>query len=252
MLNNSDTWDEIDDESVEKLERLQNTLMCYLLSTPRTTPKPALCWDFGVIPVKYRILQKKLNLVKHLSSLNKNALAKEVYQTQLEFGFPGLATQTKQLIKELDLPDITENKTNEETTKQKWKKLVKEAIVEESEKELKEKISKLKKLKDGPMKNETFGTKDYLKSMDLTEARLKFKFRSKMLDVKMNYSHDPVFSKDLWKCDSCERSIDTQNHILWCPAYSEIREGKSLNNDEDLISYLKKVMNVRDKLKLTK
>ena len=73
-----------------------------------------------------------------------------------------------------------------------------------------------------------------------------------MLDVKYNYSHDPKYQKDLWKCDSCESSIETQEHILWCPAYSELRKDKDINNDHDLITYIKNVMKVREKLNLTK
>ena len=73
-----------------------------------------------------------------------------------------------------------------------------------------------------------------------------------MLDVKFNYSHDPQYKKDLWRCDSCESSIDTQSHILWCPAYSDLRVDKSLEKDKDLIDYIKNVMSIRQKLNLTK
>ena len=88
--------------------------------------------------------------------------------------------------------------------------------------------------------------------MTVAEARLNFKLRSQMLDVKFNYSHDPSFKRDLWKCDSCESSIESQSHILWCPAYSDLRIGKDIDNDKDLIEYVKIVMSVRQKLNLTK
>ena len=46
--------------------------------------------------------------------------------------------------------------------------------------------------------------------------------------------------------------IETQDHILWCPAYHELREGKSLESDKDLIEYFGKVMKIREKLNLNK
>jgi len=73
-----------------------------------------------------------------------------------------------------------------------------------------------------------------------------------MLDVKFNYKNDPKYRAKLWVCDSCESAIDTQSHILWCPSYAELREDKSLNNDNDLIEYLINVFKIRDKLKLNK
>ena len=94
--------------------------------------------------------------------------------------------------------------------------------------------------------------KEYIKSMTLEDARVNYKIRSQMLEVKYNYSHDPRFTKDLCKCDSCESAIDTQSHILWCPSYSELRAGKDINNNEDLINYIKNVMKTRQKLHITK
>ena len=79
-----------------------------------------------------------------------------------------------------------------------------------------------------------------------------FKFRSKMFNVKWNYKSDPKFSSDLWKCNSCQSSIETQNHVMFCPAYSSLWEGKDINNDKNLTDYLKQVLLIRDKLNLTK
>ena len=73
-----------------------------------------------------------------------------------------------------------------------------------------------------------------------------------MVNVKFNYNSDLANTASLWRCKSCQTSIDTQNHIMWCPSYSELREGKNIDNDKDLIEYVRKVMIIRDRLKLTK
>ena len=102
------------------------------------------------------------------------------------------------------------------------------------------------------MQDENFETKQYLRESNLDDARLLFKYRSKMLDCKFNYKNDKQYSKELWKCDSCQSAIESQDHILWCPAYTDLREGKSIHNDKDLIVYFTEVMKIREKLKLKK
>ena len=88
--------------------------------------------------------------------------------------------------------------------------------------------------------------------MKIGDARIKFKLRTNMTNVKFNYKSDPINLKSLWHCDSCQSAIDSQDHVLWCPAYQELREGKDINNDSDLIDYIRKVVQIRDKLKLIK
>ena len=100
------------------------------------------------------------------------------------------------------------------------------------------------------MAKEDFEKKEYLAKMTLEKARIKFKLRSKMLDVKFKYS--AKHEKELWLCDSCCSSIETHSHLLFCPAYSTLREGKDLLNDNYLIEYVQKVMNVRTNMNLRK
>ena len=73
-----------------------------------------------------------------------------------------------------------------------------------------------------------------------------------MFNVTFNYKSDKQYAKELWKCDSCQTSIESQNHVLWCPAYAELRIGKDIKSDLDLIQYMKQVLMIREKLKLTK
>ena len=75
-----------------------------------------------------------------------------------------------------------------------------------------------------------------------------FRSRSMMLECKMNYSSDPKFSKELWLCDSCQKAIDTQSHVMICSAYSKLREGRDVNSDEDVAWYLAEVMKIRSKM----
>ena len=40
--------------------------------------------------------------------------------------------------------------------------------------------------------------------------------------------------------------------FLWCPAYSELRQGKDINNDDHLIEYIQRVLKMREKLDIIK
>ena len=82
--------------------------------------------------------------------------------------------------------------------------------------------------------------------MSMALARLNFIVRSRMTNTKMNQQSDKAHAKSLWKCDEC-RNIDSQSHIVWCPFFADLREGKSLQNDDDLVEYFREVLNIREK-----
>ena len=100
------------------------------------------------------------------------------------------------------------------------------------------------------MKDDIFELKQYFKDMTLQQARMQFRIRTQMTKCKMNYSNDMENRQSLWKCNSCETNIDTQSHILFFPAYKALTEGKSLDNDTDVVDYFIEVLRVREKLNL--
>ena len=56
----------------------------------------------------------------------------------------------------------------------------------------------------------------------------------------------------LWMCDSCQSEVDTQTHVLYCPAYKKLREDKDLNSDQDLVKYLAQVLKIREHFGFTR
>ena len=73
-----------------------------------------------------------------------------------------------------------------------------------------------------------------------------------MFKCKLNYSSNKVNVNSSWRCDGCMRvgqlSMDSQPHILVCPAYKDLRVGKSLSSIADLTEYYAQVMKIRDML----
>ena len=88
--------------------------------------------------------------------------------------------------------------------------------------------------------------------MRSNEAKTNFSMRAKMLPFKFNYKNDKKNQLEMWKCDSCMTEIETQSHIIHCPAYHQLREGKSLDSQEDLVGYFQSVMTIRERLNLIK
>ena len=58
--------------------------------------------------MKYKLIVRKLCLTKHILSLDDSALAKQIFREQEELSSPGLVRELKELVEELNLPDITD------------------------------------------------------------------------------------------------------------------------------------------------
>lgn len=250
LITNAEMWTEMPSDSLQSLEDMQHLLLQKLFSVPRTTSHVAMRWDAGLISLEMQIAKKKLLFLFHLIKLDEDTLANEILRVQISQHLPGLVSECRDLLKSLNLPNLLDNKVSGNMNKLAWKRLVNKAINEYEESNCKKVFVSKSKLRDSTMTKEGFMRKEYLTQMNLSSARVNFSLRSKMLDVKFNYS--AKFEKELWLCDSCCSSIETQSHLLFCPAYSTLREGKDLSNDDHLIGYIQSVMQIRTKLKLRK
>ena len=115
-----------------------------------------------------------------------------------------------------------------------FKKAVNEKIRKKNRKDILDNIESknYKKLDLEELQTEEFERKPYLTELNMQAARTKFALRTRMTKtVKLNYKNDPVNKKSLWKCNDCS-SIDSQEHILWCPAYGHLRMDKNLQDDK--------------------
>ena len=243
LLNNSDVWVGIDEPTVNRLESLQNKMFRQLFAVPDSTPIPMLRFDLGCLTMKERIDMKKLNFIKHLKSLDSESLAAEIYQVQAKYNFPGLVSEGRKLMRFYELPNIVDEEIA--VSQQQWKKMVKEAIKVKSEKNVHKNFQSLSKLRNKEYETEDLVMKPYVQNMKLREARTFFRVRSSMIISKMNMKSNPKFAEQLWKCDDC-LSMDSQSHILWCPAYAPLREGKNLSSDLDLVQYYQAVIKLRE------
>ena len=155
LMINWSTWMEMDETTVNKLEDLQNSFYRNLLNVPFTTPKPALIWEVAGMKMKYRIMMSKILFLHHIISLDDGALAKQIQSSQQRYQTPGLTQEVQGYMEELKLPSCLEIKF----TKSKWKSLVKKAIKEANERDIRQSIEPYKKMKHLNIENETFECK---------------------------------------------------------------------------------------------
>ena len=243
LLNNSSVWGDIPKAAMDQLENLQNTFYRYLLATPVSTPIPALLWETGGLTMAHRVKMRKLLFYHHIVNLEDSAVANKVATIATQAGFPGLIREYLELCSVFNLP------CPRKTSKLSWKKLVKSAIVEDNKNYLLEKIqTKYSKLDHEQLCCEEYCTKEYLKTMNMSNARLHFRIRTKMVQtIAFNFSSDPQFVNRLWRCVHCER-MDSMSHVLNCEGYRYLREGKDLSNDLDLVNYFRDVILLRDQI----
>ena len=207
----------------------------------------ALNWDCGMLSMEYRVYQKKIMFLYYLVHLDDDSLAGQIFCTQKEHNLPGFVKEGRDLLKFFSLPNIVDDKIV--VSKHQWKVMVKRAVNSKYEKLLQSKIQQLSKLKNGSMSEEHFEEKRYINEMSMIDARTLFRVRSLTTNVRMNQRTDKENAKNLWKCSECG-NIDSQSHILWCPFHAHLREGKSLDNDTDLVKYFQQVFMIREERRL--
>ena len=146
------------------------------------------------------------------------------------------------LVQDMELPEATSS------SKAQWKKFVNQCIKKKNRQDILDTIEtrNYKKLDLEELKAEQFERKSYMTDLNMQAARTKFALRTKMTKtIKLNFKNDPINKKTLWKCNDCD-SIDSQEHILWCPAYGHLRTDKNLEDDKDLTRYFQQVLQLRD------
>ena len=236
LLYNSETWVNISRQATERLDNLQLFYLRLILRVPKSTPKPALRSETGMLGMKVRIWKQKLMFTYHLKNLKDGVLAKDVWKEQLQNDWPGLAREVSQICIELGMEDANET----ELGKGAFRSLVNKACKEFNDVRLKDDMKDMKKLEG--IKSDNCNTKPYLASKSLNEVRSIFRARTNMTEgFKGNFKN---MHNDI-NCVGCQQVQDTQNHSMVCPAYTDLREGMDFAKDLDMIRFFRLVMERR-------
>ena len=131
---------------MDTLEKLQSIMYRSLLSCPKSTPRGAMLADMGGKLIKYRIQERKLNFIHHLINLPDGSLAGDILRVQVQLGLPGLGSDVREILRDLQLPDIFRLQN---ISKAAWKNIVREAIKKRNSEDISDMLKISSKLK-GP------------------------------------------------------------------------------------------------------
>ena len=118
IIANCSTWMDIQKQSEDRLDDLQDLFGRVLLKMPQSTHRLAFRGALGLLGSRWRVFQEKVLLVKAISikAQDDDCLAKEMLEEQVRMGWPGLALEVQEICKLRGLPDITQRGINLDKT----------------------------------------------------------------------------------------------------------------------------------------
>ena len=240
LLYNAGTWTEIDDDTIEILEELQLFFLRMILQVPVSTPKASLRWETGLMSMRHRIEKEKIMLINHIKNSDDKTLAKQVYNEQVENGWPGLVEETSNICERLNISDI--NKTPFD--KFELRDVVKKATKREDEQRMRAEMEGRTKTKD--LVTESFSLKSYFKEKSLAMTREVFRIRTNMNELRGNFKHDKKYKNSGISCVACGTEEEVNTHVMVCKHYEDLRQGLDFSNNKDLVKFFKGVMSKRE------
>ena len=192
--------------------------------------------------VKLRIWREKIMLIHHIRRLNEEALASEIYKEQVRNNWPGLAREVEDICEQLGIENVNETALS----KTQFSKLVDKAMVQKEDQMLKEESVNMEKMK--VIRADVWGLKEYVRTGHMYSVRSTWEVRAYMLRVAGNYSHHSRYLATGWLCQACRLQVrEDQDHLTSCAGYEDLREGKDMGDDEQLVEFFQAVMRRRER-----
>ena len=121
LLSNAEAWTHLTEVNLAKLQLPDTFLHKTLLSSSGNPSKVYMWLELGVIPVKYVIMEKRLNFLHYILSENISSILRQVYYTMKSDSRKGdFYYLVHKDMEELSIT-MPENKILDHT-KRKWKK----------------------------------------------------------------------------------------------------------------------------------
>ena len=216
LLSNSEAWYNLTREDIDKLEQADEILLRRILQCPFSTPKEMLYLELNCLPIRFIIMGRRIHFLSSILKEGEDSLIFKFLMAQLKN--PSKSDWGQTVISDLEYVDMDMRLCDIANTKtEKFKEMVKKNIQQAALNYLNKEKSNHNKVKHIP--HNEMKIQDYLSPNELTidEAKCLFITRSRMLEVRTNYSGS---FNDL-RCPLCKLSEDTQQHLLECPTLHE-------------------------------
>ena len=241
LIYNCEAWSRLTTKDLKTLKSSQLHYLRKILEVSKgVLPTAALYLELGVLPISFEIELKQLLYLKRILDREYDDPVRMVYHEMLKYKEEiNWANDVIGLRKKYNLPLSDENIKNMQMND--WKSFVKSVIYKEAFMELQIECSYNKKTSH--ISYEHFQTCDYLTSLPPKQAKLIFKAKTGMLDIKVNFKNKYA---NVLKCPLCLCSSETFSHIFICPSglwFPKVLRGFTLEslNKPTSVSTLKKL-----------
>ena len=120
-----ETWTNLTKTQVKDLKKLQKDAVTITNSLPQSLPYDGIVFECGLMPMEFRIKEKRLIYFHKILNMNESRLTKNVYEEQKRLNFPN--RWYKEVINDLKMIDINLKECQPKNlTKEQWKKIVRE------------------------------------------------------------------------------------------------------------------------------
>ena len=184
-------------------------------------------------------------------NLDKKTIARTFAEIQHSLNYPGLVKECRELLISYGLGD----KNPADFSKKSWKRMTRKTMRSKNEEYILQEAKKYKKIDYLEMKKEDFGVKDYIKKLNVSEARLRFRVKLQLVPgIKFSYKNTEKYKADMWSCPVCQMtgaySLDSMSHTMWCPGLADFRKDRDMRLDKDIVLYMKDVLGLREKISM--
>ena len=83
LLNNAECWLDLTKTDIEELEGIDLIFLRKLLEAPSTTPIPAIYLELGCIPLRFKIIEKRMMFLHYILKQEKNTIISKVFWAQV-------------------------------------------------------------------------------------------------------------------------------------------------------------------------
>ena len=257
LLNNADVWLGMKKKTMKELDKLQLKFLRLILAVGTGCPIPMLYAETGTMLMSNRVLLRKLLFLHHVATLPLSTLARQVYEREcrqdpISSGV-SLVRECQPYLEEFGVMNI------QAYTKYQIKGIFKKKIFLKNKCELIQMSEKYKKINTECFSRESFQMKSYFKTLSIQQSRLQFKLNAKMTPkIASNFHRDPKYRDINYLCVGCsvrggsksvseEQTLntDSEDHVLECFAYSDLRQNLDLDVQSDLLTFFQLVIDRR-------
>ena len=120
-----ETWTNLTKMQINSLEKLQKDAVTIINSLPQSMPYDGIVFECGLLPMEFRVKEKRLIYFHKILNMSESRLTKIVYEEQKRLNFPNC--WYKEVTSDLKMIDINLKECQiRDLTKEQWKQIVRE------------------------------------------------------------------------------------------------------------------------------